>query len=138
MIKQVWVNWWKECQRNLSGNKIFGNQKKLALLCSFSVFNVSPVVKYRKRSAFTAGPTLTSQKHPPCSWFQIVSTLGMQPLIHGIHPHRTRFYIILVQFATKCWVNFPSSVLLTLPCLTKCRWHIMYSENVTKDSLGTM
>ena len=59
---------------------------------------------------------------PPCSWFQIVSTLGMQPMVQGIHPHRTRFYIIPVQFATKCW-GFPPRYYISMhTCFNVIYW----------------
>ncbi len=38
---------------------------------------------------------------PSCKRSKTVSTLGMQPMIHGVHPYMTRFNIIPRQFAIK-------------------------------------
>ena len=53
------------------------------------------------------GWTLTPCNDPLCSWFWMVSTLGMLLIVYRIHLYRTRFYIMIMQLALKYGVLPP-------------------------------
>ena len=64
--------------------------------------------------------SLTPCNDPPCSWFWMVSTLGMLLIVYRIHPYRTRFYILIMQLAIKYGVLPPRYYVLCI------QWNAMY------------